>query len=191
MKVLVDIDKLRDIVNDSWNTTFTVEESRQIHAELGIDGVTQVLRVNIGPGADLLVILVVINTVVDSFLVASKLLEGIDGWKKTISWFKQLMKSEELVSVDEAGATVLALDYLARNYDYDTISKEDTHMIPFSDLLGMIPANQTGVARHPHAYYVQTYLLDSDLYCVLGIKSTGEVNLIKSFRLNPYALQEN
>lgn len=190
MELLLDIDKFADLVNEGWNSAFTEEEQLQISQELNVDGIAELRRVNIGPGADLLVILVAINTIVDSFLVGSKLLEGVVGWKKLIGWLKKLMKAEELVSVDEAGATVLALDYLAHHYDYDTITKEDAHTIPFNDLSYMIPANKNGIARHPHAYYVQTYLLDGDRYCVLGIKSTGEVNLIKSFRLNPYALQE-
>jgi hypothetical protein len=43
----------------------------------------------------------------------------------------------------------------------------------------------------PYNYFIQTYLINNEKHYVIGIKSTGEVNLIKCFEFgNPYGITE-
>ena len=89
MQILLNTDELAEITNDSWDEHFSPEEEKRIADTLQMENVEEITRVNIGPGADLLVISLAINTIVDTYLVASKILEGSDGWKKLIAKLKQ------------------------------------------------------------------------------------------------------
>ena len=57
------------------------------------------------------------------------------------------------------------------------------------DLSGMIRGNR-GLSKKPHNYYIQTYRVNYEDIYVIGIKSTGEVELIKHFGFNPYGIIE-
>lgn len=189
MELLLDIDELSDITNNSWDESFTESEEKHIKNVLQIDGVENLLRVNIGPGADLLVILTTIFLVTDTLLFAPKLMEGYDSWKKLIERIKGFISKKQLVSVDEDGAKLLALDYIVNHYHCDAIELVDSHVINITDLSGMI-RNTSELAKRPHNYYIQTYYINGENSVILGIRSDGEVKLIKEFRLSNYGLVE-
>lgn len=189
MELLLNIDELSDITNRGWDESFQADEEKQIKDVLQMDGVERVARVNIGPGADLLTILVAINTLVDTYLVASKLLEGSEAWKKLISRIKGFISKKQLVSIDEDGAKLLAIDYLVSNYSCDTIEFVDSHVINITDISGMVH-NTSELAKKPHNYYVQTYHVNGENTVILGIRSDGEVKQIKTFGLSNYGLNE-
>lgn len=154
-----------------------------------MEGVQKLSRVNIGPGADFLTILVVINTIADTYLVASKLLEGSEAWKKLLEKIKGFISKKQLISIDEEGAKFLAVDYLVSHYSCDSIELVDSHVINITDISGMV-RNTSELAKKPHNYYVQTYLVNGEDTVVLGIRSDGEVKLIKAFGLSNYGLDE-
>ena len=187
MEILLNIDELSDITNNGWDEAFEENEEKQIKDVLQMDGVEKVSRANIGPGADLLTICVVINTLFDTFLVASKLLEGCESWKKLISKIKGFITKKQLVSVDEEGAKLLALDFISSQYEYDDIKLLDSHVIHIAEISDRYSVE---LANKPHNYYIQTYAIDYEEKLILGIRSDGEVKLIKSFRLSNYGLDE-
>ena len=152
MEILLNIDELSDIVNNGWDESFKENEEQQIKEMLQMDGVDKLARVNIGPGADLLTICVVINTLFDTFLVASKLLEGCESWKKLITKIKGFIHVVHIAEVSDRYAFELA--------------------------------------NEPHNYYIQTYSIDFEERLILGIRSDGEVLLIKDFGLSNYGLEE-
>ena len=187
MEILLNIDELSDIVNNGWDESFKENEEQQIKEMLQMDGVDKLARVNIGPGADLLTICVVINTLFDTFLVASKLLEGCESWKKLITKIKGFISKKQLVSVDEEGAKLLALDFISTHYSYEEIKLLDSHVVHIAEVSDRYAFE---LANKPHNYYIQTYSIDFEERLILGIRSDGEVLLIKDFGLSNYGLEE-
>lgn len=189
MQILLNKDELADIANDSWEEHLSKEEEKRIADILQMEDVEEITRVNIGPGADLMVILLAINTIADTYLVASKILEGTDGWKKLISKIKQFISKRELVSIDEDGAKILAIDYLTQHYQYERIDLISSQIINITDVSGMIRLSSE-LAKRPHNYYVQAFCIDNENTIILGITSDGEVKLIKAYGWSPYGLSE-
>ena len=189
MKLLLSIDELEDIVNDSWEENFAEKEEHKIIDVLQMSNIKKLARVNIGPGADLMVILLAINTVADSFLIASKILEGTEGWNKLITRIKSFICKHELVSIDEDGAKILAIDYISQHYQYEKIELIASQVINITDVSSMIRLSDE-LAKRPHNFYIQAYCLDEENKIIIGITSSGKVQLIKSFGWSPYGLME-
>lgn len=189
MELLLNIDELSDITCNSWDESFQADEEKQIKNVLQIEGVEKLERVNIGPGADLLVILASILTVTDTMLLAPKILEGYNFWKNLIERIKGFISKKQLVSIDEEGAKLLAIDYLVSHYSCDAIELVDSHIINITDISGMV-RNTSELAKRPHKYYVQTYRVNGEDTVILGLRSDGEVKLIKAFGLSNYGLNE-
>lgn len=189
MELLLNIDELSDITNNSWDESFQADEEKQIKDVLQMDGVQKLARVNIGPGADLVVILTTVFLITDAILFAPKLIEGYDSWKKLIERIKGFISKKQLVSIDEEGAKLLAIDYIVKHYLCDAIELVDSHVINITDISGMV-RNTSELAKKPHNYYVQTYRINGEDRVILGIRSDGEVKLIKAFGLSNYGLHE-
>ena len=189
MELLLNIDELSHITYNGWDETFDAKEEKQIKDVLQIDGVEKLARVNIGPGADLLTILVFINTVADTYLIASKFLEGSESWKQLITKINGFISKKQLVSVDEDGAKLLAINYILEHFSYDKLVIVDSHVINFCDLSGLL-GNSFKLAKSPHNYYILTFSVDGDNHLIIGVRSDGEVKLIKHFGLCNYGLDE-
>lgn len=187
MELLLQIDDFEDKINGDG---LTDKDKEAIKKHIDFEEADKVDPVNIGPGADMIVILTVINLIVDIFLIGSRITEGFDGWLKIGKKLRKLIKRSELVSVDNDGATILAIDYISRYEKITSLTKVDETTINLVDVSGMIPANKRGIASKPHNYYIKTFEVNDDKIYVVGIKSTGEVNLIKCFGFNPYGISE-
>lgn len=189
MEILLNIEELSNITNDGWDDYFKEDEEQKIRDVLQMDGVEKVARVNIGPGADFLTILVAIITIFDTYLVASKILEGSESWKKLIDKIKGFISKSQLVSVDEEGAKILAIHYISEHYSYDSIELVGSHVINIAEV-SCKPDASSELAKKPHNYYIQTYRINGEDRLILGVRSDGEVKLIKAFDLSNYGLHE-
>lgn len=189
MELLLNIDELSDITNNSWNQSFQANEEEKIKNVIQLDGVERLERVNIGPGADVLTILVIINTIVNTFHLPKRIKDGYDSWKGIILKIKDFISKKQLVSIDEEGVELLTIDYIVTHFDCNTADLVDSHIINITDLSGMINSSSE-LAKKPHNYYIQTYRLDGEDTIILGICSNGEVILIKHFGLSNYGLEE-
>ena len=189
MELLLDINELSDITNNSLDESFQVDEEKQIKNVLQLDGVERLERVNICPGADVLTILVIINTIVNTFHLPKRIKDGYESWKGIIMKIKDFISKKQLVSIDEEGVELLAIDYIVSNFDCNTADLVDSHVINITDLSGMI-SSSSELAKRPHNYYIQTYRLDGEETIILGMRSDGEVKLIKHFGLSNYGFEE-
>ena len=170
---------VRPIVEDEVRKTLELEDESATFS-----------MVNIGPGADFFVILSTILLVKDFVMMAPSVLEGLESWKVLIGKIKRWISKRELISGDEEFAKLVAVDYLMSHYQYEKHRLVDSHTIETCDFSSMIINKEGELQKHPHNYYVQTYQLDDGRIIILGIKSSGEVNLIKTFEHNPYGLLE-
>lgn len=186
MELLLQIEKYDDSVNGDG---LSKAEQDEIIDLIPIEGDKNIKVVNNGPGADVLVILAVINLVVDVFLIGDRVINGIDGWVKLGKKIKGILSNKELVSVDNDGATMLAIEFISNYEKITSLKKTDEMCINLADLGSMMGEASTLTLR-PHNYYVQTYLINDESYYVVGVKSSGETNLIKCFAWNQYGIME-
>lgn len=144
---------------------------------------------NIGPGADLLVILTTIATFgLSIWNFPTVLKDGLDNWQWLIKKLKSFIRKKELVSLDQDAAGILAIDYLANKYRDDScFNLMDAHTFKIIDLGGMFPNRKESLAAHPHNYYVFTFYIAARIV-VLSVRSTGEIRELEAFDDMPYGL---
>ncbi len=131
----------------------------------------------------------IINTIVNTFHLPKRIKDGYESWKGIILKIKELISKKQLVSIDEEGVKLLAIDYIVTNFDCDAAELIDSHVINITDLSSMINSSSK-LAKKPYNYYIQTFCLNGEETIVLGIRSDGEVKLIKHFGLSNYGLTE-
>jgi len=188
MEILLDLDVCKGL---PCNDTLEISESdrESIKKKVGINDVQDVDFVNIGPGADLIVLLLVVSVGLQLIKVGAEINDGINGWIEIGKKIKKLFSRNKIVSVDIDGATALAIDFIAKKEKITTLEKMQETVVNLVDLSGMIPIN-SGLSKKPHNYYIQTYRINGEDVYVIGIKSTGEVNIIKHFGFSPYGIIE-
>ncbi|QIE58677.1 hypothetical protein G5B37_03600 [Rasiella rasia] len=190
MDILFTDDKYDDIIHGDGG--LSDKNIKEIEGFLELGKIDKTKEVNIGPGADLFVILASISLVVNIFLVGDKIEKGIAGWIKLGKRIKNLWKTKKLVSVDKDGASLLAIEYIASLENIENFEKVDEHEINIVRLDGLFPGRKPDeLISKPHNYYIQTYIINVEKFYIIGIKSSGEVELIKCFEFgNPYGLTE-
>ncbi|GGW65559.1 hypothetical protein DFQ11_1032 [Winogradskyella epiphytica] len=190
MEILFVNEKFDDVIHSDGG--LSEQNRKEIEELLGLGSVEKVKEVNIGPGADLFVILASINAIVNVFLIGDRLVKGIDGWIEIGKKIKSLWKTERLVSVDKDGASLLAIEYLASLENITSLEKVNEQEINIVKLNGLFNDRQPNeLISKPHGYFVQSYVVNDEKFYIIGIKSSGEVNLIKCFEYgNPYGLTE-
>lgn len=146
---------------------------------------------NIGPGADLLVILTTIATAgLSIWNFPTVLKDGLDNWQWLIKKLKSFIQKKELVSLDQDAAGILAIDYLANKYGDDScFNLMDAHTFKIIDLGGMFPNRKESLAAHPHNYYVFTFYIAARII-VLSVRSSGEIRELEAFDDMPYGLND-
>lgn len=146
---------------------------------------------NIGPGADLLVILTTIATAgLSIWNFPTVLKDGLDNWQWLIKKLKSFIQKKELVSLDQDAAGILAIDYLANKYGDDScFNLMDAHTFKIINLGGMFPNRKESLAAHPHNYYVFTFYIAARIV-VLSVRSTGKIRELETFDDMPYGLND-
>ena len=179
MEVLLNIDNYEEwVCND--NLDFSEVEKDEIKKKVGLDHVKKVEYVNIGPGADWIVILLLLDLGLQLIKVGAEINDGIDGWIGLGKKLHKLFYCNKIVSIDNDGATALAINLIAKKEKIDRLEKMQESTINFADLSGFIRGNK-GLSNKPHNYYIQTYCINNNDVYVIGVKSTGKAEIIKHF----------
>lgn len=188
MEILLSIENYEEKAgNDCLD--FSESEKERIKKEVGFDHVSKVDYVNIGPGADWIVILLILNIGLQIIKVGAEINDGIDGWIEIGKKLRKLFCRKKIVSIDMDGATALAIELIAEKEKIIKLEKLQENTVNLVDVSGMIPVNR-GLSKKPHNYFIQAYRVnDEDVY-VVGIKSTGEAEIIKHFGFDPYGIME-
>lgn len=190
MELLLHIEKYEE---QMYGYGLSYQDIEDIKKEVDIEGIDDASVQNIGPGADVMVILVSIITVVEVFLLGNKIEEGIEGWIKIGRRIKHLFKKDELVAVDSDGASLLAIEFISGIESIQSLVKESEQEINLVRLEELFSDGRQpdDLISKPYSYFIQTYLVNEARYYIVGIKSTGEVNLIKCFDAwNGYGISE-
>ena len=188
MEILLEKDICETLVLEDI-LELSAEDKARVKEQVGIENIRSVDLVNIGPGADCLVLLLVVDIFLRVLKIGSEVNDGIDGWIGLGKKLMTLLRNRKIVSVDIEGATSIAIEFLAQREKIHMLEKLQETTIHLVDLSCSLPKN-VGLSRKPHYYYIQAYrIYYGDIY-VVGITSAGETNLIKHFGYSQWGIKE-
>lgn len=188
MEILLDLDVCKGLPCDD-TLEISDNDKEEIRKRLNLTNICDTKFVNIGPGADLIVLLLIINIGLTVLKLGSEINDGIEGWISLGKKLNHLFRKRKIVSVDIDGATSLAVGLIAQHEKIVTLEKIQETTINLVDVSGIIPTN-TNLSAKPHNYYIQAYRINYEEIYVVGITSTGEAQIIKHFGFNPYGIKE-
>ena len=179
MELLFNLDNYADKMS-SDELTLNETEKKKIINEIAISNVESVEFVNIGAGADCMVVLVGIRLVYEIIKAGKYINDGIDGWIKIGNRLKNLVKRNKIISIDSEGATLLAIELISQKEKINAfeVMQEDT--INLVDMSGFLPKNK-GLAAKPFNYFVKTINVNHETLYIIGVNSTGEATIIKRY----------
>lgn len=188
MEILLNIDNYEEWESNG-NLALSKNEKERIKEQINFGNIRKYSIANIGPGADWFVILLLLDLGLHLIKVGAEINDGIDGWIGLGKKLHKLFHRNRIVSIDNDGATALAINIIAKKQKIVRLEKIEESTINLADLSGMIHGNK-GLSKKPYNYYIQSYCINnSDVY-VIGVKSTGEVKIIKHFVLNNHGIEE-
>lgn len=180
MEILLDIDKHEgEMGADEF--TFTESDKKDIIKEIDLgSNVKSVEYVNIGAGADCMVIMLLVCFGLEILKVGKIINDGIDGWLGFGKKLKKLVKRNKIISIDSEGATLLAIELISQkeNIKLLEVCQEDT--INLVDMSGFLPENK-GLAAKPLNYFVKTIKVNDETIYIIGVNSTGQATIIKRY----------
>lgn len=179
MELLFNIDNYEEKMSSDELTRNETEKKKLIN-EIAISNVESVEFVNIGAGADCMVVLVGIRLVYEIIKAGKYINDGIDGWIKIGNRLKNLVKRNKIISIDSEGATLLAIELISQKEKINAfeVMQEDT--INLVDMSGFLPKNK-GLAAKPFNYFVKTINVNHETLYIIGVNSTGEATIIKRY----------
>lgn len=192
MELLICSECLSEVLESSNGISFSDEEIDLIQKNTGLGEVAGVKYspANIGPGSDFWTVLASIIDVKDLIFLAPAVLSGVENWKKLVDKVKLMIARHEVVALDEEGAQMLAVDYMMNHFPCKYLNIIDSHIIKTQNFKGIIRSDSS-LVKAPYRYYILTFQTDDLTTYVIGVRSTGEINLIKVFDYNPYGLTEH
>lgn len=167
---------------------FSQIDCERIKRNFGLQQADAVSFVNIGPGADWIVLLTVFNIIWSVFQLPGNIKDSLDGWQWLVNLMKTKIRKKELVSLDIDAAGMLAIDYLADKYgDDSSFNLIDAHSFNIIDINGMVHNREGSLEANPHNYYVFTFDIAGKVI-VLSVRSTGKIRILESFEVWPYGI---
>lgn len=180
MELLFDIDNYEEkMSSDEFTLTESDKEDIIKDSDLG-SNVKSVEYVNIGAGADCMVIMLLVCFGLEILKAGKIINDGIDGWLGFGKKLKKLVKRNKIISIDSEGATLLAIELISQkeNIRFLEVCQEDT--INLVDMSGFFPENK-GLASRPFNYFIKTIKVNDDTLYIIGVNSTGEATIIKRY----------
>ena len=181
MEILLNIDNYEEKMS-SDELTLTESDKKDIIKGLDLEShVKSVEYVNIGAGADCMVIMVDFLESGYEILKAGKYIyEGIKGLIKIAKKLKDLVNRKKVISVDSKVATLLAIEQIFQeeNIKLLEVCQEDT--INLIDMSGFLPENK-GLAAKPLNYFIKTIKVNDETLYIIGVNSTGQATIIKRY----------
>jgi hypothetical protein len=174
-----------DLMNytiDEINSEFL----KDIKADLkNIDSSFKLKEVNLGTGADWVLIMAILNGITTIFLLGEKIDKGIDGWVKIGKRIKSLFSKTDTIYLDKAAAQLLALQYLAEKHVLKSISLEKELTEEIINLSTMLRDRKPeDFISKPYSIYFLTFYINDHINTMLSVRSDGEIKELYSYDNN-------
>ncbi len=167
---------------------FDSKELNEIKSELReIDKDFSLKGVNLGVGADWVLILAVMNGITSVLILGDKIDKGIEGWIKIGKRIKNIFSKSDKVYVDKDAAKFLAISYLANKYKIRSIELLKESEISIKDLSTLLrDRNSADFIAKPYKVYLMTFEVNEHIIIILGVRSDGQANLHYEFDKNEF-----
>jgi hypothetical protein len=147
-----------------------IDELKQIDNEVNIS------TINLGKGADWVLILAILGSITSVIALGDKLEKGIEGWIKIGKRLTNLFKKSDRVYVDEDGAKILAITYISEKYNIKNITLLDNHTTFLADFsFWFNQRDPKDFTSKPFNIYNFTFDINNERTISLCIKSNGEI----------------
>ncbi|CDN74512.1 hypothetical protein [Elizabethkingia anophelis] len=147
-----------------------IDELKQIDNEVNIS------TINLGKGADWVLILIILGSIGGVISYGDKLEKGIEGWTKIGKRLINLFKKSDRVYVDEDGAKILAITYISEKYNIKSITLLDNHTTFLADFSSWFnQRDPKDFTSKPFNIYNLTFDINNERTISLCIKSNGEI----------------
>lgn len=113
MEVLLDLSICEDL-HDEDTLEISIGDKEAIKKRVGFDDICDTQLVNIGPGADFIVLLLILDISLNILKLGSEINDGIDGWIGIGKKLRNLFQSKKIVSIDSDGAASMAIELISR-----------------------------------------------------------------------------
>lgn len=188
MEILLVIDNYEEnVCNNNLDVSKIKKETVKNNIDFG--HVSKFNIVNIGAGADWMVVCLVIDIGLRMIKLGSEINDGIDGWIGLGKKLQKLFHRKKIVSVDIEGANALAIALIAKRRKISQLEKIQESTINLVDLSGIIPHNK-GLSKKPHNYHILSYRINGEDVYIIGVTSEGETKIIKHFGFNIDGISE-
>lgn len=137
--------------------------------------------INIGTGADWVVVLQTIGTVAETIKAGMELVEKIIDYKKAAQKLLEIKKEENLIAVDTDGAKLLSLQKISEYEKMTSIEFIDQMVVPLVDLNGCFHENRCGLARHPFNHYTFALKVNNEMVYITNVTSSGDVEISRCY----------
>jgi len=180
MELLFDIDNYEEKMS-SDELTLTESDKDDIikDSDLG-SNVKSVEYVNIGAGADCMVIMLLVCFGLEILKAGKIINDGIDGWLGFGKKLKKLVKRNKIISIDSEGATLLAIEAIAQLETINVIEVFQENTINLVDVSGFLYENK-GLTAKPYNYFVKAIKVNNETIYIMGVNSTGQATIIKRY----------
>ena len=185
--IFLPTDTADDLMNYSIDEIQS-SELESIKADLSeIDSSYSLKELNLGVGADWVTILAVINGVVSVFMLGDKIEKGIEGWIKIAKRIKSVCSQSGQAFVDKDAASLLALEFLAKEMEISSLRKINEHTIILHNVSGTFSdRSPDDFISQPWAVYIMTFIVNDSIFRVLAIRFDGSVKEVYSFKHSPF-----
>ena len=188
MKLLfVPKDKAEDLMNLAIDEIDSIE-LEEIKSELKkIDENFSIKEINIGEGADWIMILAILNGITTVFLLGDKIDKGIDGWVKIGKRINVILSKSDRVYLDKESASFIVVDYLSEKYQISSLKLLMESQVPIKDLSGMLlDRTSSDFIATPYSIYFMTFEINEHILLSLSIRSDGLVAEHHNFDRNDF-----
>lgn len=169
-----------DIYESDYYDEFEVSEAARIK-ELWSEATAEIELINIGAGADWIVVLQTIGSVAEFLKVGIELAEKIIDYKKAAQKLLESKKDNSLIAVDIEGAKLLSLQKIAEYEGIKSIEFTDQMVVPLVDMNDIFYKKRDGLARHPFNHYTFALKVNKEQVYITSVTSSGDVEITRCY----------
>lgn len=173
----------KNLAEELMNHNLSDIESKELEdilSELNeIDSDVKISNINLGSGADWVLLLAIFGSITSVIALGEKLDKGIEGWVNIGKRVNKIFKKTDKLYLDENGAKIIALTKISEKYHINTVTLMDSHIISLVDFSGLfLDRNPNDFTTKPFNIYNFTFDLNNERTICYSIKSNGEITEI-------------
>ena len=159
---------------------FEISEAARVK-ERWNEETAEIELINIGAGADWIVVLQTIGSIADLLKVGIELAGKLIDYKKGAQKLLKCKKEDRLISVDIEGAKLLTLQKISEYENITSIEFTDQMVVPLVDMNNIFHKKRNGLARHPFNHYTFALKVNKDLFYITSVTYSGDVEITRCY----------